>query len=224
MNTASTDNFSVLYSAYASGTLDPAFALMVETQAQLRADVAEQVEFSEALAGELFEATPPVPVSDYMLEATLAEIDKIAPVPVHKHKRAVDKSVELLDELTGLPAPLLDTVAETMMTESWKSAAPGIRCLKLDVHSDSEVELYRIEPNASVPRHTHGGREYTLVVSGGFTDETGSFGPGDLSLKDATDTHQPVADPGEVCYALAVRNGDLRLTGFLGFMQRLMGR
>ncbi|MEO1189022.1 MAG: cupin domain-containing protein, partial [Pseudomonadota bacterium] len=30
-----------------------------------------------------------------------------------------------------------------------------------------------------MPKHSHHGSEFTLVVAGGFTDESGSFGPGD---------------------------------------------
>ena len=34
---------------------------------------------------------------------------------------------------------------------------------------------------------------------------------------------EPVGDEGEVCYALAVRDGGLRFTGMMGFLQRLLG-
>jgi putative transcriptional regulator len=87
-----------------------------------------------------------------------------------------------------------------------------------------EVELYRIQPDATIPRHTHGGQEFTLVLAGGYTDETGSFGPGDLAVKGPEDTHQPVGDSGEICFALIVRDGAIRLTGAMGVVQRMLGR
>ena len=87
-----------------------------------------------------------------------------------------------------------------------------------------KVELYRIQPDAAIPRHTHGGREYTLVVAGGYSDASGRFGPGDLALKGPEDTHRPIGDPGEVCFALIVRDGALRLTGVMGMAQRILGR
>jgi putative transcriptional regulator len=36
------------------------------------------------------------------------------------------------------------------------------------------------------------------------------------------DYHQPVGDEGEVCYALAVRDGGLHFTGVMGFIQRTL--
>ncbi|MFN3911594.1 cupin domain-containing protein, partial [Hyphomonas sp.] len=86
-----------------------------------------------------------------------------------------------------------------------------------------ETELYRISPGARIPRHAHAGNEYTLVVAGGFSDERGSYGPGEVVINGPNDLHQPVGDEGEVCYALAVRDGGLRFTGVMGLLQRLMG-
>ena len=60
--------------------------------------------------------------------------------------------------------------------------------------SNANGELYRIEPGATVPSHSHFGDELTLVVQGGFSDEVGSYGPGDICLKTPSDTHAPVGD------------------------------
>ena len=48
--------YSELYAAYAAGTLDPGYALLVETQGALRDDVRQSVAVSEAAAGILLEA------------------------------------------------------------------------------------------------------------------------------------------------------------------------
>ena len=60
-------------------------------------------------------------------------------------------------------------------------------------------------------------------MAGGFSDERGSYGPGEVVINGPSDLHQPVGDEGEVCYALAVRDGGLRFTGVMGLLQRLMG-
>jgi putative transcriptional regulator len=99
----------------------------------------------------------------------------------------------------------------------------GLKRLKLDVGSAMDVELYRIAAGSKIPRHSHGGNEYTMVLCGGFTDERGNYGPGDVCVNGPADTHQPVADDDEVCYALAVRDGGLRFTGILGMVQKLVG-
>ena len=85
---------------------------------------------------------------------------------------------EALDEVLALPEPLRETVLQSLQTSKWQGLTQGIRRLRLDAGSMAEVELYRIEPGCTVPRHSHKGSEFTLVVAGGFTDESGSFGPG----------------------------------------------
>ena len=221
--TAPREAFSELYSAYAAGVLDPAFALMVETQAALRPDIASEMQLSEAMSAAMLDDEPEAMMSEGALERTLARIDKLEAKTSFAVEAAKSASTQL-DEFAALPQPLLDRASDAMVHNGWKSAAPGISCLSLETTSDAEVELIRIEPNRAVPRHSHGGKEYTLVVAGGFTDETGSYGPGDLSVKGPEDIHQPVADDGEVCYALAVRHGKLHLTGVLGVLQKILGK
>ena len=41
-----------------------------------------------------------------------------------------------------------------------------------------------MEPGASVPIHSHGGKEYTLVLSGSFCDEYGNYSKGDIQIND----------------------------------------
>jgi putative transcriptional regulator len=74
----------------------------------------------------------------------------------------------------------------------------------------------RIRAGVSMPQHTHKGREMTLVLAGGFTDDTGHFLRGDLSLTDGTVDHVPTADDDGDCVCLAVTDAPLRLTGPIG--------
>jgi putative transcriptional regulator len=83
------------------------------------------------------------------------------------------------------------------------------------------AQLLRIRAGASVPRHGHRGREFTLVLSGGFSDHRGRYGPGDLSVADSALIHTPMADADQDCYCLAVVDGSLRLAGPIGRMVSL---
>lgn len=217
-----TESFSELYSAYAAGCLDPAFALLVETQSAIRPDIARSVAQADIISGVILERQAPADMTATALDSALGLIDALDTAET-KARAAAKIAGEAVDELIRLPEPLRDCAIDATGTHGWKFTSPGIRRLSLDVDSEAEVELYRIEPGATVPRHTHSGNEYTLVVTGGFSDETGAYGPGDLSVKGPEDTHQPVGDPGEPCYALAVRDGSLRFTGMMGAIQRLLG-
>lgn len=202
---------SELYSAYAAGSLDPAFALLVETQAALRPDLYELVALSETVSGVLLETTEPAALRAGALDRAMALIDAFEPVAIR----------QIADEdLPTLPVAIRRALSAS---QGWKASVPGIRRMALEIDSPMHVEFYRIEPGAAVPQHSHAGHELTLVVAGGFSDAIGSYGPGDLVVNGSDDTHRPVGDEGEVCFALILRDGGLKFTGPLGMIQRLFG-
>ena len=211
-------HYSELYAAYAAGTLDPGFALLVETQGALRRDVRDAVAISEAAAGVFLEAEEGVPMAAGALDRVFAAIDAAGTADISR----ADAATTEINEIERLPEPVAKLAREAHARSGWKRPARGISRLDLNIGSDARVELYRIQPGAAVPRHTHGAKEYTLVLAGGYSDATGSYGPGDLAVKGPEDTHLPVGDEGEVCYALIIHGG-LRLTGAMGVVQRLLG-
>lgn len=210
------------FSAYAAGTLDPALILLVETQAALREDVRRKLHLADAVAGAFLDMETPARLSDSALDRALALIDGLEAAP-ETTRKAARTAGAILDELIILPEPLREKALQAAGEAGWKFASPGLKTMPLALQSEAKVEILRIEPGCGAPRHTHEGNEYTLVVSGGFTDENGSYGPGDMSIAGPQDTHQPIADPGEVCYALAVTDGQLKFTGWLGLLQKLFG-
>ncbi len=222
MTSATQNTFSELYSAYAAGCIDPAFALMLETQSLMRADVRASVALSEMIAGNFLETAPAARMSEGALDLTLAAIDALE-APQAMQRAAGQAAGDALNEILSLPEPVRGAAIDAAGKQGWQMMGLGLKRLKLDVGSAMEVELYRIAAGSKIPRHSHGGNEYTMVLCGGFSDERGNYGPGDVCVNGPADTHQPVADDDEVCYALAVRDGGLRFTGVLGMVQKLIG-
>lgn len=223
MNAAPSEHFSELYAAYAAGCLDPAFALMVETQSRLRPDILRSVAASDMIAGSLLETAPKAALSEGALDRALGAIEALGAADAVSIK-AAHAAGSAMEEMLALPEPLRGAALEAVGEAGWKSLGRGLTRLKMGVSKGMETELYRIMPGGRIPHHTHAGREYTLVVSGGFTDERGSYGPGDALLNQPGDYHQPVGDAGDVCYALVIRDGGLHFSGMLGLMQRLLGQ
>ncbi|MFN4183817.1 MAG: ChrR family anti-sigma-E factor [Hyphomonas sp.] len=222
MTSASQNSFSELYSAYAAGCIDPAFALMLEAQSLMRSDVRRSVAVSEMISGNFLDAAPEAQMSDDALERTLARINALEAPP--EMQRAAGKAAgDALGEMLSLPEPVRGAALDAASKQGWQMMGLGLKRLKLDISSTMEVELYRITAGSKIPRHSHGGNEFTMVLSGGFSDERGNYGPGDVCLNGPNDTHQPVADADEICYALAVRDGGLRFTGVMGMVQKLLG-
>ena len=210
------------YSAYSAGKLDAALALLVETQAALRSDVRRRLQTADSVGGYFLEKEKPAPMSFRATERALKRIDSSKP-ETGEVRKAAGVATRILEELIMLPEPLQDWALQSSVEGGWKYGGKGLRILPMNVSNDVTTELLRIEPGCGAPRHTHAGSEYTLVVSGGFSDEYGSYGPGDVSVVGSDHTHKPVADEGEVCFALAVRDGGLKFEGLLGVLQKIFG-
>ena len=80
------------------------------------------------------------------------------------------------------------------------------------------MQLIRTAPGAGVGTHTHRGEELTLVLTGGFTDATGSYRRGDLQTTTPEIVHRPVTDDDGTCITLAMTDAPLK------FMSPVVGR
>jgi putative transcriptional regulator len=208
-----------LTASYAAGALDPALRLLMETQASIRVTAKAELDAAEALAGALLERQPPAAMSPDALASVMAVID--APAPMDSAEQLAARAAGgLIDEILRLPRPLHDVALNAIGHGGWMFAGPGLRTLALPIRSDSRTELLRIEPGWGAPRHTHTGLELTLIMTGAFKDSRGRFGPGEIVVSGPDITHNPVADKGDVCYALAVTEGKLSFTGAFGLFQR----
>ncbi len=122
---------------------------------------------------------------------------------------------------TSLPAPLRTAIGWPLDAVPWSPVFPGVWEYRLDQGGGKEgcyrdASLLRIRAGRSIPRHTHEGRELTLVLAGGFSDAYGRYGVGDVSCADGTVDHKPMAEPQEDCVCLVVVDAPARLTGRLG--------
>lgn len=214
---------SELYSAYSAGQLSPAFALMIETQSALRADIRADLYVSDAIAGAMLEEEAPALMSPNAFDKALRAIDTLGESE-DRRVRAAARAGSELQELLGLPEPLRERALEACEAGGWRRMTGRVRRLDLGSRPDVHAHLYRIEPGASVPRHSHHGDELTLVLSGGFSDASGNYGPGDIARQTPDDTHKPVADNDGPCLVLAVSEGGLKFTGVLGLLQRMTRR
>ena len=115
-----------------------------------------------------------------------------------------------------VPRPLSDYLDGDLASLAWKKRGSLSEVAVLPDQGGFKTRLYRIRPGTAMPQHSHEGREFTLLLAGGFSDETGHYLRGDVAAVDSSVDHRPVADPGEDCICLAVTDAPLRLTGPLG--------
>jgi putative transcriptional regulator len=97
----------------------------------------------------------------------------------------------------------------------WRFVVPGARRVSLPVGPGPRATLWSFGGGFRPPRHTHPGDELTLVISGGYHDHQGAFGPGDVEERAAEDAHEQRMDD-EGCVALIVDDGPIVPTTWFG--------
>ncbi|MEO8301201.1 MAG: ChrR family anti-sigma-E factor, partial [Rhizomicrobium sp.] len=195
--------------AYASGAADEATSLIVAAHLAYCAACRRQSRDMEALGGSLLQELSPVPLSSGALDAALRKLDGIT--PFERAPRAVSRD--------GTPAMLRSYIGGDIGDVRWRQVGPRLGYVPLLRRGNVAVRLLRGLPGAETGGHSHAGLEYTLVLKGGFSDETGRYGPGDLQVMEGDMRHNPVADPGEDCINLAVTTGPLK---FESLLQRIV--
>tara|TARA_R110002072_G_scaffold150291_4_gene298584 strand:+ start:1249 stop:1932 length:684 start_codon:yes stop_codon:yes gene_type:complete len=217
-----------LIEGLAAGQLNAPLRLLARTYVETNAGAAAALDDLDTAGGAFLMSETPARMADNSLETALALIDALesgsgeaAGLKPANRQAAVSGAHKALNELAWLPEHLRDQVLEH--GARWKFAAPGVRRINLLAEDGAKAELLRIEPGHGSPSHTHEGREFTLVLTGAFHDGHARYEAGDLCETGPDLTHKPIAELGEVCYALAVTEGALKFKGPLGAVQRLFG-
>ena len=195
---------------YANGSLPSPEALVVASHLAICKECRDRVETFESVSAVLLEDGDVEDVSPDALETVLSMIDSPAEeeqAPLIEFDR---------DTLETIPPPLRSYLGANLSALDWKRTGRGIEEVSLVKQDDVRISLLRIRAGQKVPSHTHRGEEFTLVLSGGYTDGDARFVKGDVSVADSAKDHAPVADSDGPCLCLTVRNGAAKLTGPIG--------
>ena len=169
---------------HASGAAPAALSALALAQAELRPEAARRLGLAEAALGALLESESPARLDPEARSRLLARLeDAPQDVPVAAPRRSPDDALPgaLRAHLSGDGA--LD----------WRKRAGGRGEIRLETLCEPGVEaaLIRLEPGRTIPRHDHGGQEYTLVLSGAFSDERALYRRGDVCTGGPGETHTP---------------------------------
>jgi len=161
----------------------------------------------EQLGGEILEESSPTPVSDRLLKSILNHLDD-AP-----------KATPEVQGDSRIPRPLRRFVPSFYDRLPWKGMSKNIKEFTLPFsNKEYTAKFYKIAAGKELPVHTHKGNEFTLVLSGNFSDDAGKYNEGDFILADTSTHHQPRAGMEEDCICFAVMDAPLKFTGFFGRM------
>ncbi len=199
---------------YGAGGLSEGWSLAVATHLALCPDCRRRLADIEAVGGALLEDADPAG-ADIDSGAFALVMDRIA--------RGEETEMPLLRKSVTeseaiFPEPLRSYIGDVGALK-WRrlGAAQQIRLATGD--RTTTVRLLKIPGGQPMPVHGHRGLELTLVLTGSFSDEQGTFTRGDIEEADEAIEHQPIATPGMDCICLAVTDAPLRLQGLAAWLQ-----
>jgi putative transcriptional regulator len=138
--------------------------------------------------------------------------------------RVEARLVEPVRQSTPLPpggladVPGLPPFVRGLPAGNWRWVAPSLRQRRI-VLPESEptrVFLLKASPGTRLLPHAHTGIELTCVLSGSFSHDGASYGPGDFDHGDGSVDHEISVGPTGDCICLVAMQGELRLKGFVG--------
>lgn len=204
--------------AYAAGAVTEGFSLVLAAHIESCPRCRRRVKEAEALGGSMLADLEPVDPPQDGFDDVWQRIQRPQAISPERPRRPA--------ATRGLPSVLAPYLQDGLDAVPWRSLVPGIRQYVLqDVDSGSgSVRLLSIAPGITIPHHSHGGTELTLVLKGSYVDEIGRFQSGDIADLDPSVHHQPVADTDEPCICLIATDERLRFSGvFSRMLQPLIG-
>ena len=89
------------------------------------------------------------------------------------------------------------TTVQRSTDGAWLPVFPGVHIRHLSIDRDAGVQLalWRLDPGATIPQHTHRLTEECLVVEGGILHAGSAYGAGDFLLAAAGSPHEVFESP-----------------------------
>ncbi len=215
--------------SYAAGSLPDALAAVVACHLAMCPRCRAEVSDMEALGALLMKDLPASPVADQTppLPVAMDAMRITSPALGATPRHAAEACAGHHGDGTGLPAPLARHLGFRSLEEiPWRRLGFGVwhYPVPLSSRSGGDLRLLKVAPGQVMPEHGHGGSELTLLLSGSYRDEIGTFHVGDLADLDDEIEHSPIADPHEGCICLVASDAKARFKGVVArLVQPLTG-
>ncbi len=191
---------------YCSGSLHPALSFAIGMHVKGCSTCQALVADFEFAGGQILESMPHVEVDPNGLDAIFDKIDNDQELTRVSDLAVANEDQELLNALLN----------QDFDQFKWEKVTGKISKTVLALNDEQfNVELLKFAPNANIPKHTHKGNEYTVVLSGDFRDKNGYYRKGEFIALNDEHEHQPIAGP-DGCICLAITDDNLKFTGTFG--------
>ncbi len=200
--------YDELLTAYSAGSLPLSQALCISAHLEHCASCGTKLKRLNRVGSELMQQLKPARASDALKQKLMQRLDSLT-----ETEDEPEVKTEAAD--ASIPRCLRQFIDKGYASLRWKRVSADIHSVELCRDSNgAKVELLKIKPGGSASTHTHLGDEYTVILEGSFSDESGLYRRGDFLVRDESDRHTPVATKDRECICLAVTEGPVQLTGF----------
>lgn len=212
MNGSHPDDMTLM--DYAAGSLSIPQALAISVHMCFCHECRSLVKNFNHLGGALLETLKPASTDDSAFETLMVSLE------AQPHSVREKRHTRHASEEKGIPQftnPLLRYLPTSIDKLPWQRQTKEIGQFDLTSLVNVKgfhVALQKVKAGAKIPTHTHKGIEYTVLLSGGFSDEIGVYHTGDFIARDASHHHSPVALQNEDCVCLIVLSAPLKFTGW----------
>ena len=182
---------------FASGSLGPAKSIFASTYLYLNAKASDLSRTFEGILGDNLFEYEGSPVVNFNYKDCMVKKDN-----------AVSSKSDFNSPISKIVGPLENI--------NWKQVYNGLSEFSPNINDTDELKLIKMEPGSSVPLHSHGGKEYILVLNGSFCDEYGKYKTGDIQINDQKIKHTPIACKNEGCVCLTITEKDVIFFGKYG--------
>jgi putative transcriptional regulator len=207
---------------YAAGSLSIPQALAVSVHLFFCHECRSLAKNFNHLGGALLETIKPASADANAFDALMASLEA-QPTPVRAERHTQASGEEKI--APTFANPLARYLPASIDNLPWQRQTREISQFDLTSLVNVKgfrVALQKIKAGAKIPLHTHKGIEYTVLLSGGFSDEMGVYHAGDFIARDASHFHSPVALQNEDCVCLTVLSAPLKFTGWYRLLNPFM--
>jgi len=195
---------------YAAGDLDDAMSLIVASHLTLCPTCRKAAAIADDIGGAMLNDLSPVAMSPDALAHVLARTEQDFDEP----KQPLPGST-----VTNfvLPDPLRERLGGDLDSVRWQRIGPGVQQYVIARRDrGSQARLLKMASGRRAMMHGHTAEEFTMVVSGAFSDAGTAFARGDVEIAGCDVEHSPVAGDDGGCVCLVVMAGRLKFQSMLG--------
>lgn len=207
---------------FAAGQLTNALGIQTACHIEQCERCRSKIALYEQLGGDLVDDLVPAKVNEGVKDQLIQRLHTmksfgVSPQGDEASALSADIQSQLNNADPRIPKPLRRFLPNHYEQLPWSGFSKSIQSYDLPIPDEKfTARFYKIAAGSELPQHTHKGNEYTLVLSGSFSDLSGDYHPGDFVLADTSTHHQPKAHDKEDCICFAVMDAPLKMTGFFG--------